>query len=332
MEKNEVTVLTTTYNHGKYIRECLEGIVNQKTNFKFQLIISDDCSTDNTREIIEEYKEKYPEIVKPIYNEKNYGAMGNFVKTLNEAHTKYVALCDGDDFWCDETKLQQEYDFLEKHKDYSIVFHKTIIFFEDNSREEVVHPVNIKANLTIDDLIEDNMIPANTVMYRWKYKKKNSFIEDFPKDIVPGDFFVHLAHAKTGKVHFINKVMSKYRRQQNGMWWLSSQPDKLNDFYDIYGEKYLKFFTIAEEKFKLNNEPFKFRREWVAKKTVVAYLIKKRFLRLIKFYRKNKEKYNDVMEEEVKTLRVRYQFLYYLLTKPLYAPLFAIKKLVKKNI
>jgi glycosyltransferase involved in cell wall biosynthesis len=331
MENNVVTVLTTTYNHSQYIRECLEGIVNQKTSFKFQLIICDDCSTDNTREIIEEYKEKYPEIIKPIYNDKNYGAMGNFAKTLNEAHTKYVALCDGDDYWCDDTKLQQQYDFLEKHKDYNIVFHKTKIFFEDNSREEIEHPINIKSELTIDDLIEDNMIPANSVMYRWKYKKKDSFINDFPDNIAPGDFYVHLAHAKTGKIHFIDKVMSRYRRQQNGMWWLTSQPDKINDFYNIYGEKYLRFFTIAEEKFKLKEDAFKLRREWVAKKTASAYLIKRHPIRFLEFYKKNKDRYGQVIDEEIKTLRVRYQFLYYLLTKPLYAIPFALKKILGKS-
>jgi len=245
MKKNEIilTIFTPTYNHEKYIGECLENIVKQKTNFKYQVIVSDDCSTDNTREIIKKYEKKYPDIIKPIYREKNIGAMNNFIETLNNIHTKYVALCDGDDFWTNPQKLQTQVDFLEKNKEFSICTHKTKIFFQDKSQPDLIFPQTTKKTFELKDLLKENIIVANTVVYRWKYIEKNSLKKEFPKNIVPGDYFIHLMHAKIGKIHLIDKIMSNYRRQPSGMWYLSSQPDKQNMFFIKYGIPYLRFYN-----------------------------------------------------------------------------------------
>ena len=217
--KYKLTVVTTTYNQEKYIEDCIRGVINQKTNFKFKFLISDDCSSDGTRNIIDKYQKKYPDIIKVIYRKKNLGPMDNFINTLNEVHTEYVALCDGDDFWTDPNKLQMQVDFLDNNKDYYLCFHKVKIFYEDGSKRAVFHPINMKKKLCFKDLCSDNFIPANSVVYRWIYKEKDSLIKDFPKNIIPGDYYVHLMHAFKGKIYYMPKQMSCYRKNVQGMWW-----------------------------------------------------------------------------------------------------------------
>lgn len=274
MEKYELTVVTTTYNQEKYIEKCIESIMMQKTNFKFQLIVSNDNSSDDTSNILKKLKKKYKSNLKIINRKENLGPMNNFITTLNDVHTKYVALCDGDDYWTDDTKLQKQYEFLEKHKDYNICFHQTLIKFEDDTKENILHPLNLKNTLTLKNLLEENFIPANTVVYRWKYIKKNSLVEDFPKDIVPGDYYLHLMHAKDGKIKYIDKQMSVYRRQESGMWYLTTQPNKQVEFYYLYGKKYYNFYKQSEIKLNMKG-CFQDQKEWILKNYVKA-IIKRR--------------------------------------------------------
>ena len=127
MQNNEppvVSICCITYNHEPYIRDCLEGFVMQQTSFPFEVLIHDDASTDHTADIIREYEAKYPDIIKPIYQTENQYSkkIGSINATFNypRAQGKYIALCEGDDFWNDENKLQIQYDFMEAHPDYSM--------------------------------------------------------------------------------------------------------------------------------------------------------------------------------------------------------------------
>lgn len=118
-----VSIRCLAYNHEPYIRECLEGFVMQKTNFRFEAIVHDDASTDGTADIIREYAKKYPDIIKPIFETENQYSKhnGSIERIMNEACTgKYIAMCEGDDYWTDPLKLQKQVDFLEEHEDYSM--------------------------------------------------------------------------------------------------------------------------------------------------------------------------------------------------------------------
>lgn len=119
----KVSVCVVTYNQKNYIRECLQSIVDQETDFKFDVIVSDDCSTDGTRAIVQEFSVKYPGIVKPIFHEKNIGAYKNFVFIHQQATGEYIAHVDGDDY-CLPGKLQVQADFLDKTPNCNIVFHR----------------------------------------------------------------------------------------------------------------------------------------------------------------------------------------------------------------
>ena len=120
-----VTIQCLTYNHEPYIRQCLEGFVMQQTDFCFEVIVHDDASTDGTANIIREYEQKYPDIIKPIYEKENQYSKhdDSLIRIINE-HTrgKYIAFCEGDDYWIDSLKLQKQVDFLEEHHDYGAVY------------------------------------------------------------------------------------------------------------------------------------------------------------------------------------------------------------------
>ena len=119
-----VSICCITYNHEPYIRQCLDGFMMQKTNFSFEVLIHDDASTDKTQDIIREYEAKYPDIIKPIYQKENQYSKGiSVTKTFNYPRVKgkYIAMCDGDDYWIDPYKLQKQVDYLEAHSDCGLV-------------------------------------------------------------------------------------------------------------------------------------------------------------------------------------------------------------------
>ena len=119
-----LSIVTITYNHEPYIRKCIEGVLIQQVNFPIEFIIAEDCSTDGTLAICKEYSEKYPDLIKLITSENNVGAIANERRAMKAAKGKYIAFCEGDDYWTDPLKLQKQVDFLEEHPEYSVTFHR----------------------------------------------------------------------------------------------------------------------------------------------------------------------------------------------------------------
>ncbi|GHV23843.1 hypothetical protein AGMMS49959_18350 [Planctomycetales bacterium] len=132
-----VSIICPTYNHAKFIRQCLDGFVMQKTNFPVEVLIHDDASTDGTADIIREYEQKYPDLIKPIYQTENQWSKNrlNVSKICCEMYcnsqSKYIASCEGDDYWTDPSKLQKQIDFLENNDNYSICFCSARVLWED---------------------------------------------------------------------------------------------------------------------------------------------------------------------------------------------------------
>ncbi len=135
----KVSVIVLTYNHAKYIRQALDSILMQETDFLFEVLIGDDASTDETADIIREYSEKYPEIIKPILRKQNIGATKNSYELLTSAKGEYLATCEGDDYWTDRNKLQLQVDFLETHKVYIGCAHKFTVVDEDGQTRKNQH-------------------------------------------------------------------------------------------------------------------------------------------------------------------------------------------------
>lgn len=206
-----VTIRCITYNHEPYIRQCLEGFVMQRTNFRFEAIVHDDASTDGTAAIIREYAEKYPDIIKPLYETENqYSKHDGSLGRIMDAHMrgKYIAMCEGDDYWTDPLKLQKQVDFLEAHPDYGMTFGKVRQYVQQTGR--YAKREFGQAIPSVEALFRANTVPTPTVLYR-KVLRENYQKEVDASGWLLGDypFWLYIAiHAKT---HFMNQVLAVYR-------------------------------------------------------------------------------------------------------------------------
>ncbi len=249
----KLSIVCVTYNHENFIRVALDSFLKQKTNFKFEVLVGDDCSTDGTSKIVAEYAKKYPDIIKYIHRDQNIGSLNNFIDLCGRVNSDYVALCEGDDYWTDENKLQKQVDFLDKNPDYSVCFHPVNIVWQDKSRPNSIFPKPKhrfgKTTLSIDDLLQRNFIPTCSVMYRWGLKNCEDL---FPKNIFPGDWYMHLLHAQVGKIGFISGVMSVYRKHTGGIWYdKENMPDS---FILKNAISCLRFYKCVEKQFKCDKE------------------------------------------------------------------------------
>lgn len=189
----KVSILSITYNHEKYISQAIESFLKQKTNFKFEIVIADDASTDNNQSIIKDYHQKYPEIINPILREQNVGMNYNFSDAIKKCKGKYIALCEGDDYWTDPIKLQKQVDFLEANPEYGMVSTDINLIDEkgdlmaDNST--VIRQRKLRKEIVgFYDLLQVNYINTLTVCVRSNIMQKlimnakkheNSFIIDY---------------------------------------------------------------------------------------------------------------------------------------------------------
>lgn len=216
-----VSIRCITYNHEPYIRQCLEGFVMQKTNFRFEAIVHDDASTDGTAEIIREYAEKYPDIIKPILETENQYSKhdGSLKKIMDEAcKGKYTAVCEGDDYWTDPNKLQIQVDFMESHPDFSMCWHDAdIISVMDNSVKGNHRRYKKDAICKVEDIIEGGgeFIPTASMVYR-KEIQDNAPIELLNQNV--GDYPLQLLFALSGNVYYFDKKMSVYRIGVPNSW------------------------------------------------------------------------------------------------------------------
>jgi glycosyltransferase involved in cell wall biosynthesis len=207
----------------------------QKTNFDFEAIIGDDCSTDGTVEIIRDFAKRYPKIIKPVFREKNIGATKNYLNILSSCKGQYIAVCEGDDFFTDIQKLQIQADYMDKNPDCSLCFHPTLVIFENKEEKDYCFPaVHNQKLFTLNKLIIENFIQTNSVMYRRQEYKS------IPTDIIPGDWFVHIYHARLGRIGFINRVMSTYRKHAGGIWWNSYKNQER--LYIQHGVKHMDMY------------------------------------------------------------------------------------------
>ena len=218
MKHNDIVVSISciTYNHAPYIRQCLDGFMMQKTNFAFEVLIHDDASTDGTTEIIKEYEAKYPEIIKPLYEEENQwvkGRRGSAVFNYPRAKGKYIALCEGDDYWTDPLKLQKQVDFLEANPKYGICYTKTRTYIQSSNNYGKIFG---GPYTDLENMLNVNSIPTLTVVARkdliFRYIEE---INPKARNWAMGDYPMWLWFAHESKIKFVNEVTGVYRILQN---------------------------------------------------------------------------------------------------------------------
>lgn len=210
-----VTIRCTVYNHEPYIRQCLEGFVMQKTNFRFEAIVHDDASTDNSAAIIREYAEKYPDIIKPILQTENqYSKRDGSIRRIMDAHThgKYVAICEGDDYWIDPFKLQKQVDFLEENPEYGMVRTEIHRYYQEKKEFEYNFFSTIRKDIHEDSLREYLLKGWFAAPCTWLLRRElYSTVPVLPKDCFSGDINVILCIASSSKIGFIKDATAVYR-------------------------------------------------------------------------------------------------------------------------
>lgn len=209
----EVSICCITYNHAKYIRDALDGFLMQKTTFPIEVLIHDDASTDGTADIIREYEERYPDIIKPIYQTENQYSKGVkiFLSIVPLAKGKYIAVCEGDDFWTDPKKLQIQYDFMERHPDYSMCFHNAEVITSDaNTKSYFAHIED--RDYSGMELLETWTVPTASAFFRAKF----ACHIPVDKNFWCGDIIIWLTMSQYGKIKAIPERMSVYRQLSTG--------------------------------------------------------------------------------------------------------------------
>lgn len=205
-----VSIICCTYNHENYIRDCLEGFVSQRTGFGFEVLIHDDASTDGTAGIIREYESRYPEIIRPVYQQTNQYSKGVdifFDVVLPLAKGKYIAICEGDDYWTDPLKLRKQVDFLESHPDCGMVFGKVQKYIQSKKQFGTLFGSPVES---VERLLQTNTIPTPTVLCR------KDFILKYKTEIgqqqwLLGDYPLWIFIALHSEIAFMDEVLSVYR-------------------------------------------------------------------------------------------------------------------------
>lgn len=236
-----VSICSITYNHAPYIRQCLDGFLMQKTNFKYEIIIHDDCSTDGTTEIIKEYAEKYPNLIRPIYQKENQyskgvrGIFANFV--FPKAKGKYIAMCEGDDYWTDPLKLQKQVDFLEANPSFSMCFHYYDIYYQDKNSFTGIGP-NLEVKEYAFDLEYYVMLKWVTRTLTVLFKKDYLDIHYYLSFKYRIDAVLFYCLLKKGDAFLMADNMGVYRVHCGGVWSSSSRlkgfVNNLRIFKNIY--------------------------------------------------------------------------------------------------
>lgn len=220
MDEILVSISCITYNHEPYIADAIESFLMQKTNFKYEILIHDDASTDRTAEIIKKYQKKYPDIIKPIYQTKNQYSKG--VKRIgtrfneSRARGKYIAICEGDDYWTDPYKLQKQVDLLERNDDVVASFHRVEEVTPEKKRLNTfveVPYVNQENLYDIKDIIrfDGKKIHVSSLMYKKEFFSDKNIPKFYYNSIV-GDLAIMLSLSLNGHFLYINESMSCTRR------------------------------------------------------------------------------------------------------------------------
>ena len=225
MENVKVSVICLVYNHEKYLRKCLDGFVSQECDFKYEVLIHDDASTDSSASIIREYEEKYPEIIKPIYQTENQHSKGiKISKThlLPKARGEYLAWCEGDDFWTSPHKLQKQVDFLDANQDYSACVHRATLCECTTGQKSIFPNISASRDYTTNEIIKagGGIFATNSFMIR-----KDLYCEK-PECFSAkgfGDYQLFIYASIVGKVYCFFDVMSQYNYLTSGSWSARNQ-------------------------------------------------------------------------------------------------------------
>lgn len=248
-----ISVLMLTYNHASYIREAVDSVLSQETSYPFEVIIADDASTDGTREIIQEYAQKDSRIVLSL-QKVNSKVYKNLIDACGYIRGKYLALCEGDDYWIDTYKLEKQVRFLEENPDFTVSTHKVLLKFEGNTENQEPqyiykncnsHEERIRQGIFYaDEALANYYFQTGSLVLRWLFPK------GFPEWIEKRMFFDHfmfMLHASEGKIKYFDEAMSVWRRHEGGYSWLQTKDKGV--FFQKEGANWINLYKNIDEFF-----------------------------------------------------------------------------------
>lgn len=242
--KPKISVLMITYNHARFIRQALDSVFAQKTDFPYEVVIGDDVSTDGTGVILAEYAKNFPDRIRLLRRTQNIGMNANFADTLAACRGEYVAVLEGDDFWTDDQKFSRQVGFLDGHPECVSCFHNVIVFSDDagvvvegyhaqpDGRQLMCAP-DLSARLSQSDLIKRNYIPTCSVMFR------RSSVGQLPPWFTKlhlGDHPLHILCTEHGLAAYLPGVMGAYRLHSSSVWSGKSQLHRMSRALEMYAE------------------------------------------------------------------------------------------------
>jgi glycosyltransferase involved in cell wall biosynthesis len=245
----KVSVLMLAYNHEQFIAQALDSVLMQQVDFNYEVVIGEDCSTDNTREILIRYQQEYPDKIRLLLPDKNLGMHDNFIQTFKACRGDYIALLEGDDYWTSPYKLQKQVDLLDAHADYTICFHSALVLYQDGSTEWCFPPENQEKKVfTLENVLSFyNIMQTASIMFR------QGFIHEFPDWIYDVDFvdwILQILLAQHGNIGYIDETMSVYRIQPQGNWSRKSRLESMLETTKMfqYISKYLDLDSKHQKK------------------------------------------------------------------------------------
>lgn len=257
MEK--VIVVITTYNLEKYISQALDSVLKQKTNFRFKILIGDDASSDRTPEILEEYRQRYPEIIELKLSHENLGSLCNSNRLFDGLQCEYFSFLDGDDYWEDENRLQKQVDFLDSHKEYMMCAGNTQYIKNGEKAEFLLEKNKLGKTYTFDDFVEFKMpfFHVSSILVRNKiylnglpkcYKQVENTFENCA---LRGEDFRRFTHLELGPLYAMPELFSYYRIHEDGMWQGSSEIKHLIE--GAISNNYLRKYYLNTKAFNYFN-------------------------------------------------------------------------------
>jgi glycosyltransferase involved in cell wall biosynthesis len=229
----KVSVLVMTYNHAQLIQQAIDSVLAQETSFACEIVISEDCSTDGTREIVIEYQQRFPDRVRLLLSERNLHSLAVVSRGIRACRGDFIALLDGDDYWTDPVKLQRQIEFLEAHPECSACFHNALAVYVDGSQEpRNWTPLGQKKFMTLEDIWRGNPIATGSTVFRNGLYEIPPWYDDMPMPVT--DWPLHVLNAERGLIGYIDRVMSVYRIHEGGVYSRLAEAEKFEKRYQFY--------------------------------------------------------------------------------------------------
>lgn len=226
-----VSVCMITYNHERYIKEAIDSVLMQDYAGPIEIVIGDDCSTDGTSYIIDQYQREHPQIVRVLRPEMNIGMMRNLSASYQACRGKYIALLEGDDRWSYRKKLSKQVEKMEGNPNITLCFHRSVsIDAMGDFIDSDPYPPNHIVDPNFSDFLQLNPCHTATVMYR---KQSDCFSEGW-NDLGLGDWPLHILHAKNGQIVFLREIMAHYRVHDMGVWTSCETSKKIMHYVNAF--------------------------------------------------------------------------------------------------